>query len=221
MSPRASSALAPVARLLVAALLWGGCTKEESSSETMGTAEERTLQKLRQEVDRVNKGGRPATGPEAARGAQNAQLAGLAAGLDEAVPRQLGVPESNETVHVDTVAVKLTALESSHSVKGSGKMGVTSEELFLRVQLITQNVGPKPATLDLESAKVVDAQGASYALARDAQALAGTRPLRRTWALEERADVILFFELPPPVLREGALHLVLQGTGGEVRIPLR
>ncbi|WP_338864164.1 hypothetical protein [Myxococcus stipitatus] len=187
----------------------------------MGTAEERTLQKLRQEVDRVNKGGRPATGPEAARGAQNAQLAGLAAGLDEAVPRQLGVPESNETVHVDTVAVKLTALESSHSVKGSGKMGVTSEELFLRVQLITQNVGPKPATLDLESAKVVDAQGASYALARDAQALAGTRPLRRTWALEERADVILFFELPPPVLREGALHLVLQGTGGEVRIPLR
>ncbi|WP_342375778.1 hypothetical protein NVS55_31430 [Myxococcus stipitatus] len=221
MSPRASTALSPAARLLAAALLWGGCTKEETPPEAMGTAEERTLQKLRQEVDRVNQGGRPATGPEAARGAPNEQLAGLAAGLDEAVPKKLGVPEPNETVHVDTVAMKLTALESSHSVKGSGKMGVTSEDLFLRVQLISQNVGPKPASLDLDSAKVVDAKGASYPLARDAQALAGTRPLRRTWALEERSDVILLFELPPPVLREGALHLVLQGTGGEVRIPLR
>ncbi|NTX00567.1 hypothetical protein HUA74_00560 [Myxococcus sp. CA051A] len=221
MSARASLVLAPVARLLAAALLIGGCTKEEPSSEALGTADERTLQKLRQEVDRVNQGGRQAHGPEATRGAPNAQLAGLAAGLEEAAPRQLGVPEGNATVHVDSVAVKLTGLESSHSAKGSGKMSVTTEELFLRVQFVTQNVGPKPVTLDLESVTVVDAQGASYVLARDAQVLAGTRPLRRTWAPEERADIILLFELPPPALREGALHLIMQGTGGEVRIPLR
>ncbi|MBZ4394585.1 hypothetical protein VZQ01_29590 [Myxococcus faecalis] len=221
MSPRVRLALVSVTQLLAVALLSGGCTKEEPASGALGTADERTLQKLRQEVDRVNQGGRPTPGPESTRGDPNAQLAGLAAGLDDAAPRRLELPESNATVHVDTVAVKLTGLESSHSVKGSGKLSMTTEELFLRVQLVTQNVGPAPVTMDWDAARVVGAREATYGIARDAQVLAGTRPLRRTWALEERSDVILMFELPPPALKEGDLQLVIPGTGGEVRIPLR
>ena len=221
MSPRPCRFLAPVALLSAAALLWGGCTKEEAAPGGMPAGDDRTLQKLRQEVDRVNQGGRPAQGPGPTRGAPNANLAGLAAGLDESSEQALPLPGQNDTVHVDTVAVKLTGLMASHSVRGSGKVGLTSEDLFLRVQLVTQNVGAAPASLDWDGAKVADAQGQDYALARDAQAVAGTRPLRRTWAPEERTDVALFFELPPAALREGGLHLVLQGSGGDVRIPLR
>lgn len=221
MSPRSSPPLAPVALLTATALLLGGCTKEESASGAQGGGEDRTLQKLRAEVDRVNQGGNTPQGPESTRGDPNATLAGLAAGLDESTERRLPLPGANDTVHVDTLAVKLTGLESSHSVRGSGKVSLTTEELFLRVQLVAQNVGAAPLTLDLGSAKVAGAGGQQVALARDAQAVVGTRPLRRTWAPEERTDVVLLFELPPAVLREDGLHLVMQGSGGDVRIPLR
>ena len=221
MSPRSSPSLAPAALLTAAALLLGGCTKEESARAPEGGGDDRTLQKLRAEVDRVNQGGHPTRGPESTRGDPNAQLAGLAAGLEESAERPLPLPERNDTVHVDTLAVKLTGLESSHSVKGSGKVGLTTEELFLRVRLVTQNVGAAPVTLDLDGAQVVGAGGQQYTLARDAQVVAGTRPLRRTWAPQERTDVVLLFELPPAALREDGLHLMLQGSGGDVRIPLR
>nr|WP_211193792.1 hypothetical protein [Pyxidicoccus fallax] len=199
----------------------GGCTKEEATPGALGAGDDRTLQKLRAEVDRVNQGGRPSQGPEATRGDPNANLAGLAAGLDESGERQLELPASNATVHVDALAVKLTGLDAAHSVKGSGKVGLTTEDLFLRVRLVTQNVGAAPLTLDLDGAKVVGADGQQYTLARDAQVVAGTRPLRRTWAPEERTDVVLLFELPPAALRDDGLHLALQRSGGDVRIPLR
>ena len=221
MSPRSSPLLAPVALLTTAALLLGGCTKEESAPGAQAAGDDRTLQKLRAEVDRVNQGGRPTQGPEATRGDPNANLAGLAAGLDASGEQRLELPAGNATVHVDTLAVKLTGLESSHSAKGSGKVSLTTEDLFLRVRLVTQNVGTAPLTLDLDGAKVVGAGGQQYPLARDAQAVAGTRPLRRTWAPEERTDMVLLFELPPAALREDGLHLMLQGSGGDVRIPLR
>lgn len=221
MSPRSSPSLAPVALLTAAALLLGGCTKEESAPDAMGAGDDRTLRKLRAEVDRVNQGGPTAPGPGSTRGDPNANLAGLAAGLDESAERRLPLPGANSTVHVDTLAVKLTGLESSHSVKGAGKVSLTTEELFLRVQLVTQNVGAAPLTLDLGGAKVAGAEGQEVPVARDAQAVVGTRPLRRTWAPQERADVVLLFELPPAFLREDGLHLVMQGSGGDVRIPLR
>ncbi|MCP3101069.1 hypothetical protein LZ198_19520 [Myxococcus sp. K15C18031901] len=221
MRTRSSAPMAPVARLLAAALLVGGCTKDEASPGAMGNADERTLQKLRQEVDRVNQGGRATAAPEPVRAAPNAQLAGLAAAQTDMAPQKLNLPEPNDTVHVDTVAMKLTGLEASHSVKGSGKLSMTTEDQFLRVQLVTQNVGEKPASLDLDEAKVVDAKGTAYGVARDVQVLAGTRPLRRTWGPDERTDMVLLFELPPQALRESTLGLVIPGTGGEVRIPLR
>ncbi len=216
MNPRASAAVT----LLTAALFLGGC-KEESVPEYPGAGDDRTLQKLRQEVDRVNQGGRPSQGPEATRGDPNANLAGLAAGLNVPTERTWELPAPNEAVRVDALSVKLAGLESSHSVKGSGKVSVTSEDLFFRVQLLTHNLGSTPTTLDLDDAKLVGAGGQSHAVARDAQAVAGTRPLRRTWAPDERTDVVLLFELPPEALRDEGLHLLLQGSGGDARIPLK
>ncbi len=213
---RASASVA----LLAAALVLGGC-KEESVPEYPGAGDDRTLQKLRQEVDRVNQGGRATQGPEATRGDPNAKLAGLAAGLNVPAERTWELPAPNDAVRLDTLSVKLTGLESSHSAKGSGKISVTSEDLFFRVQLMTHNAGSTPMTLDLDGAKLVGTEGQSHAVARDAQAVAGTRPLRRTWAPDERTEVVLLFELPPEALRDDGLQLLLQGSGGDARIPLK
>jgi hypothetical protein len=57
-------------------------------------------------------------------------------------------------------------------------------------------------------------------VARDAQIAAGTRQLQRTWAPDERSDVVLFFEIPPSALESG-LTLVLPATSGDVRLALR
>jgi hypothetical protein len=201
--------------LLAAALVWG-CTKEEAPPQ-----EDRTLAKLRAEADRVGKGGAPAGPPSRGPAADdpNMGLADLATAEVGASERKLRLPDPNDTKHVDTVAVKLTGLEASHSVKG-GKLSLTTEEQFLRVQLVMQNVGQTPAAVSLEGARVVDEAGKEYRLARDAQIAAGTRELRHTWAPEERSDVVLFFELPPSTLEAG-LTLVLPATSGEVRLALR
>lgn len=201
--------------LLAAALAWG-CTEEEAPPQ-----EDRTLAKLRAEAERVERGGAPSGPPARARAPEdpNAGLADLATADESASDRKLRLPEPNDTKHVDTVAVKLTGLESSHSVKG-GKLSLTTEDLFLRVQLVAQNVGKAPAPMAMERAKLVDEAGKEYAVARDAQIAAGTRQLGRTWAPDERADVVIFFEIPPSVLEAG-LTLVLPAASGDVRLALR
>lgn len=211
-----SSLNARGALLLAAASLVWGCQKEEAPPQ-----EDRTLAKLRDEVDRVNRGGAPTTGPAAVPEDPNARLAGLAAKVEQAEERQLKLPENNPTVHVDTVAMKLTALEAAHTMKGSGKIGLTSEDLFVRVQLVAENVGKEPAKLDLNVARVQDAEGKTYSIARDVQALVGTRQLERTWEVGERTDVVFVFEVPPTAVRGPGLTLVLPATSGDVQLALR
>jgi hypothetical protein len=211
------SGSASLSRLLLTAALAWGCSKEEAPPQ-----EDRTLARLRAEAERVEKGGAPSGPPNRATGVRddpNAKLAGLATADQGATERKLRLPEPNDTKHVDTVAVKLTALESMHSAKG-GKLSLTTEELFLRVQLIAQNVGKAAAALALDGARLVDEGGKEYSLARDAQMAAGTRELRHTWAPEERAEVVLFFEIPPSAVESG-LTLVLPAASGDVRLPLR
>jgi hypothetical protein len=210
VNPRSPTVVA----LLWTAALLGGCTKEES---TPG-GEDRTLDRLRQEVERMNRGGAPSGAPSDDPGAR---LASLAAGHEPDVPRELAPPEPNETVHVDTVAVKLIGLEALHSVRGSSKVALTTDELFVRVRLITQNTGPAPATLSLAEARLMDAGGAEYALARDAQTVAGTRELRRTWKQDERESLVLLFEVPPTALAPGLTLVLSGGDGAQARIPLR
>ncbi|WP_224366907.1 hypothetical protein [Hyalangium versicolor] len=202
--------------LLAAALAWG-CAKEEPRPQ-----EDRTIAKLRAEADRVGKGGAPSGPPSQLAPPPedpNANLAGLATAEEGASDHKLRLPEPNDTKHVDTVAVKLTGLTSTHSVKGA-KVSLTTEELFLRVQIIAQNVGSAPAPLGLEKTRLVDGAGKEYPVARDAQIAAGTRELAHTWGPQERADVVFFFEIPPSVLDSG-LTLVLPATSGDVRLALR
>jgi hypothetical protein len=204
-----------VAALLWTAALLGGCTKEEPVP-----GEDRTLEKLRAEVDRVNRGGAPANPPLAVDDPR-ARLASRAAGHEEKAAPQLSLPGRNDTVHVGTVAVKLTGLEAHHSVRGNGAVGLTTDELFLRVELLTQNVGSAPVALALGGARLRDAWGKEYTLARDAQLLTGTRPLERTWEPDKREPLVLLFELPPAALASGLTLLLPAGSGEDARIPLQ
>ncbi|MDY7228436.1 hypothetical protein [Hyalangium rubrum] len=212
MSVRTS--LSPL--LLAAALAWG-CTKEEAPPQ-----EDRTLAKLRAEAKRVEQGGTPSGPPVQASDVPvgpNAGLADLATG-EGAESQKLPLPEKNDTVHVDSLAVKLTGLLASNSVQGSGKVGLTTEERFLSVHLVTQNVGTAPVSLSLEGARLVDAEGKEHRVARDAQIVGGTRELRRTWELEERTEVVILFELPPAAIGAG-MTLVLPASSGDVRLALQ
>jgi hypothetical protein len=184
MSPSARG----LAALLCSAALLGGCKKEEEPAPV----EDRTLAKLRQEVDRVNKGGATSAPPTAASETNpNARLADLAAGHEAETARTLT------------------------------KVSLTTPDLFVRAQLIAQNVGPQPASLVLSGAMLVDATDKEYPLAQDAQTLAGTRKLDRTWDKEERDSLVLLFEVPSSAIAPG-LTLVLPTSGSApVRIPLQ
>jgi hypothetical protein len=203
---------------LAVALTWG-CTKEEAPP----SQEDRTLAKLRAEAERVDRGGAPSAGPNktpAPSEDPNATLAGLATGEVGTNEQKLRLPEPNDTAHMDSLAVKLTRLESSQAVQGSGKVGLATEDRVLRVELVAQTVGKAPATVALDGVRVVDAAGMEFRVARDAQIVGGTRELRRTWAPAERTDVVLLFELPPASIGEG-LTLVLPSNSGDVRLALQ
>ncbi|MCY1081175.1 hypothetical protein [Archangium lansingense] len=202
-----------LAVLLCAAALLGGCKKEEPAP-----SEDRTLEKLRQEVDRVNQGGAPAASPDETD--PNARLAGLAAGQDQEQAKTYALP-SRETVKADTLALQPSGLESLHSLRGSGKVALTTDELFLRVKLDAQNAGEKPVHVAFSTARVVDAGGKEYPLARDAQTVGGTRKLDRTWEQEQRDSVVLVFEVPPAAIAPGLSLLIPTSSGEDARIPLQ
>ncbi|WP_375767316.1 hypothetical protein NR798_37410 [Archangium gephyra] len=202
-----------LAVLLCAAALLGGCKKEEPA----GT-DDRTLDKLRQEVDRVNQGGAPSASPDETD--PNARLAGLAAGQAQEKARTYTLP-SKEPVKVDTLALQPTGLESLHSLRGSGKVSLTTDELFLRVKLDAENVGQKSVHVPFSTARLVDAAGKEYPLAQDAQTLAGTRKLDRTWENEQRDSMDLIFEVPPAAIAPGLSLLIPTSSGEDARIPLQ
>ena len=196
--------------VLVTALLLG-CPSQKPSAEQ--AEEDRTLMKLKQAQ------GDPGRGPPS-REAPNEKLADLAAkgSTDEAGPRPL--PAKNETVHLGSVALKLTSVSTSPIVKG-GKLSLSTDQLFLIVRLMAQNVGEREQELDLttSSVKVKDTE---LSLARDAQRVAGTRELSLKLGPGEsqRAELILVFEVAPELLGAGMV-LSLKSPGVDpVTLPL-
>lgn len=198
--------------LALCAAATSGCPERE----TTAPAPDRTLEALRKEVDRANRG--EAVGrPPASADDPNARLAELATG--HGAPRELPLPPSNTTVHLGTVAMKLSGLRAMHSVR-AGKVDLTSEDVFLEISLAAQNVGAQPVSLDLLGATVRDASGNAFPIARDAQRAAGTRELSRSFEPQLREDVRLFFEVSAALIGHG-LTLQLPAPGGStVAVPL-
>jgi hypothetical protein len=204
------------ATVITVALTCGtlGCPKDEAPPD------DRALRILRAERDREARGGAPAAAPPASPQGEdpNARLAEIASG--DKGEKKLPVPGNTQTVHGGTLAVKLLDLSTAHTA-GSGRIQLSTEQLFLRIHLITQNVGPKPASFDFSYAQV-EAGKQPYPIARDVTRAAGTRDLKRSYGVDERLEVDLYFEVPPEAIGAGAALVLPAAIGGseDTRIAL-
>ncbi|MEN9799972.1 MAG: hypothetical protein RL653_3669, partial [Pseudomonadota bacterium] len=148
----------------------------------------------------------------------NARLTERAARGAGHAPKTLPLPPDNPTAWAGTVALKVVKLSTAAHV-GSGRVQLVTDESFLLVTLLAQNVGKQPAEVDPTTAQLVLPSGARAAPAPDAQRLVGTVPGVRTLqpgGEEVREEWVLAFEVPEAALAPG-LALAL----GEARIPLR
>lgn len=197
-----------------------GCQKDEPPQPEL----DRTLRKLKEEAERTTPRPGKATPPPTGAPTEdpNAKLAQLAAGDQQSGREQLGLPSENNTVFVGKVAVKLLGLWSSHVIEG-GKVSLTTEELFLQVKLVAQNMGNETSKLDFGFAKVVDAEKHEWPLARDVQRLAGTNPVTHQLGPADRREYLLYFEVPRRGPGKGWVLLLPAAVGAgneDARIPL-
>jgi len=185
----------------------GACADRTSAQDDADI----TLQKLKQ----LQAAGKlPPRDPPAS---PNEKLAALSTqGAAVLAPSPRALPANNPTAYVGTVAVKLTGLSTTRRV-AAGRLQLMTEETFLLVKLLAQNVGKAGQGVDLSAAELVTPEG-KLGLARDVQRAAGTtdlHPQLEPGGEEVRAEWTLAFELSPALLGTG-LSLELGG----VRIPL-
>lgn len=203
--------------LMVASSL-AGCTREEPAPR-----EDRTLSKLRDEVDRVNAGG-AATPSPAEPHDPNANLTALAVGAqaDRGTEGPLSLPSVGVAAKAGPVAVALKSAQTSHQLT-TEKMTLTTEELFLKVVLTVRNDGKAAEPFSIERAKIVHGDQ-SWPIARDAHFLVGTRQVGFDAVPGETRELVLVFEVPPSALQADGLELSLPhppGGNGDVRLRLK
>ncbi len=204
--------------LLASAL---GCAAACQKERDAAPSDDRTLAKLKAEVDRM--------GPHGAadEGSPHPKLKALVSGPTP-TKELLGarkLPAANATVHLGSLAVKLVAVEVDHTVR-AGAVALTSEDVFVHLRLMAQNVGAKPAAADFAFALLSDKAGKTFALASDAQRLAGTRELQAALPPGEPRELNLYFEAPLEAVDKGLALVFPPAVGGppspdgDVRIAL-
>ncbi len=209
-----------MSRAAVATLLLGlavaGCRREEAPPE------DRTLARLRAEVDRANAGGAVIGAPNQTQD-PNANLAALAVGAAEGGSEgPWTLPPDGVRAQLGPIALRLVAASTSHQVQ-SAKMSLTSEELFLQVKLGAHNAGSEPVPFSIEQA-TVSAGDRSWPLARDALFLISTRKVGFDLAPGESRELLLVFEVPVAGVKAPTLELALPqpaGGNGDVRLRLK
>lgn len=189
------------------------CTEKSAPVAPADSAGDRTLEKLKAEVDRANRGEAIGRGPDHAE-LPNEKLAGIIAGDDK--PRKLALPPKNETGYLGPIAIKLAEVTAMHSVR-TGRLSLTTDELFLEVKLAVQNTGAAPSSMDLAVAHVMDGAGNAHRIAQDVQRGAGTKELLHTYPPEQRGDVTLYFEIPPAVVGHGLRLVIPAGASPDAR----
>jgi len=206
-----------LASLLCASTLLGGCKDQPEPEPTT----DRTLEQLRLEVERVNKGGAPAAPPDAPVD-PNERLAQLAAAQDAEAPKRFSVVSRKAVPVNDGFEVRPAGLEAMHTLRGTSRLSLTTEEYFVRLTLEARNTGQEPASLGLSNARLVDEAGNEYAIARDAQNVGGTRQLDLIQVeSEQKQSLVLIFEVPESALAPGLTLLIPTRGGPDARVPLQ
>lgn len=190
--------------LLVVAVLLTGCPKDKD--EQFDPANDRTLQKLKAEQERLAKAGAP---KQVTAKDEDPLTAAIAAPIKS---ESLGIPSG---VEADLGPVTLTLLEVQQSqTAGSGKVSLTTGERFLRVTLDAK--ASDTVELDLTRAFLMK-DDQEFHLARDVQRAARGSPLIARVSPGGSEKLTLYFEVPPEVIGKG-LKIIL--THGESRVEL-
>jgi hypothetical protein len=178
-----------------------GCDRSSAAGvgEAGWTTEDRTLQRLREEV---------ATRAEAQ--TDRERLAAAATAPPSAAKQALPLPGQPRTA-LGPLQLEVVALAASQVVEGE-KVSLATGDRFLRIQLLVKNGGRQPAEADLTQAVLVGSGQRTWGIARDVQRLAGTKLLQSELAPGESRDFVLFFEVPQAALA-GGLRLWAAGAG--------
>lgn len=197
------------APLAVTLLLLAGCPKDEPPAFDPN---DRTLQKLKAEQDRLSRGGQASAPPRATDTPPNPLAEAAAA---QGRPEPLEVP-AGTSAKVGALTLSVKRAEVSQTVAG-GKVSLSTADRFVRVTLTA--VTGKRETLELADAKLVN--GAEEAgLARDVQKLGQGSPLSATVEPGVTQDLVLFFEAPPAMIKKG-LKIILRSGESTVELPLQ
>lgn len=181
------------------------CPKEPEAGPAL--ADDRTLQKLKAEQERLSKAGAPKVVTPKDEDPLNTAIAA------PIKPEALGIPSG---VAADLGPVALTLLEVQQSqTAGNGKVSLTTGERFLKVTLDAKTE-KEVLELDLSKAKVINGDQ-EFSLARDVQLAAHGSPLLARVSPGGSEKLTLWFEVPPEVIRKG-LKIIL--SHGESRVEL-
>ncbi len=178
--------------LLAVCLALCACPEDKPKTD------DRLIEKLKAEQDRIAKSGKPA--PVAPQPGENPLLAAVQ--KDEA-PRELPLSSvTTASAGNEGARVSLMGLTRSTTLKGD-KISLTSDAVFLAVKL-SIIAGPIATTLDLPGATVQQDKGEPIAVARDAQAVMGQRLAPVKFSGETQQQVVLYFDVPEAALKSGS-----------------
>ncbi|GMU58612.1 MAG: hypothetical protein AMXMBFR34_03750 [Myxococcaceae bacterium] len=198
-------------RALCAVLAVGvlGCPKEE---QPFDPSTDRTLQKLKEEQDRLAKGGAP-SGPPGKKTPEPDPLAEAAAA--QAPPRVLALPPAAVT-KLGPLNLELRRVEVSQTLKTT-RASISTGERFVRVVLTATTRTRAP--LSLSGARLE--RGAETAsIAGDVQRLGQGSPLETAIEPGVEQDLVLFFEASPSMIAPG-LKIILPSGEKTVELPLQ
>lgn len=194
--------------LAVGALLVCGCPRTEEAPEQQFDPNDRALEKLKAEQERLAKAGAPKLKePDAD------PLAAIATAPSK--PETLGIP-SGVAADLGDIAFQLIEVQQSQSVTG-GKISLATADRFLKVTL--EGVSSREVELDLSGATLENGDQ-TVGIARDVQRVAHGSPLITKFRPRSTERVVLYFEAPPEMIRKG-LKIILTSAGSRVELPLQ
>ncbi|MEW6430549.1 MAG: hypothetical protein AB1730_03475 [Myxococcota bacterium] len=198
------------ALLAAAAVALLGCPKEESPP--FDPANDRTLQKLKEEQARLAQGGQPG-GPPTGKPEPVDPLAAAAAAQEP--PRALDLPASTRA-QVGPISFEVRRVEVMQTLK-TARAAVSTADRFVRVSLTATTTKKAPLSLG----KVELVRGDEHAgVALDVQRLGQGSPLETAIEPGVEQDLVLFFEVSPGMIGPG-LKIILPGGESGVELPLQ
>ena len=194
-------------RALVVGLLLTGCPKNDDAPPEFDP-NDRTLQKLKAEQERLAKAGAPKL-----KEPEEDPLAAIAAAPSK--PETLGIPRG-VSADLGPVALNLVEVQQSQNV-GGDKVALATADRFIKVTL--EATTSRAIELDLSGATLVNGEQ-SVGIARDVQRVAKGSPLITKFRPGGTAEVVLYFEAPKEMISKG-LKIILTAPESRVELPLQ